>query len=962
MPSIKLDQFGGALPAWNPHLLPQGQASKSVNGYLFGGSLKGWRKPKILRELLNSSAKMVFRIPVVTEQQAIAYLVFKDQPLDGDTITIGENTYIFRSTITEDSPPGDVLIGDNTTDSATNLVAAITADNGLSTNAGVNYGLHTLANNDVKWYYDGQDAADGLPGPGVAYVSIGGDTYTYVQVGSVDFGLAYNNVPVSENTSTNRLTWLSNMLSFANTTSTFMGGANASLDNTITANSTWLEFLDADTSVVKSQTVDDVHKRYYTASPSLPPEYNTYDRIVEGKPFWRLGVPAPGCAPVVSVTGGGNNVVYGNSVVSQDGGQDGSPNSIYLIPITPPGSTQVSDISFAASGGGSGTPPTTVLSYPEGAEGSAVTGTGATLDGTTVDTKFRGVIYTDNDGVPGNLYAIGDEITGFSETDINAATFTNPVGLDPDTTYWIGIMIADAVNFADAVGPSGEMATITNTYSNGPPGTAPAVGDGMTVGDQPFAMWLDGKSDDVLEARSYVYTWVSAYGEEGPPSPAALLNGWSNGTWTVKLWTPPDEDRGVLRNLTGINIYRTVVSDAGSAVFFFVANVTIGTDQYQDTALDNVVALNTQLPSTNWFPPPENLQGIVTLPNGIMAGFTENQIWFSEPYYPHAWPPGYVLTTEYPIIGLGIANNALIVCTATVPYIVNGVTPDAMTMTKCGRANPCTSRGSIVNGDDFVTFHSPNGLIQVTPQGTSINTTDLWFTRENWKALTPQKYVRAVFLASCYFAFGSTSPASVVPADNSAAQDGFTIELDQDNQSFSIWPQPGGHRLGFNELDSHTGHDIDNVLVDQWTGVGLLISNGAVYYYDFDDTQPTLNTFTWKSKTYQQGAKRSFEAMKVYFTVPAAHAALNDTRIELPATDTAWNTLGDDRYGYIKTYCDWAGDGELTLIDCREIRASGELLRIVSGFKAEQWAWEIVANVDISNIQIATSAKELANV
>ena len=51
----------------------------------------------------------------------------------------------------------------------------------------------------------------------------------------------------------------------------------------------------------------------------------------------------------------------------------------------------------------------------------------------------------------------------------------------------------------------------------------------------------------------------------------------------------------------------------------------------------------------------------------------------------------------------------------------------------------------------------------------------------------------------------------------------------------------------------------------------------------------------------------------------------------------------------------------MVLVDCREITRSGGLLRIVSGFKAEQWQWEIMARVNVSNIQLATSVKELGN-
>ena len=54
---LKLEQFGGMLPGWDDHLIPQGQAASSVNGYLFNGNLAGWRTPKLLHTLSNSAAK-----------------------------------------------------------------------------------------------------------------------------------------------------------------------------------------------------------------------------------------------------------------------------------------------------------------------------------------------------------------------------------------------------------------------------------------------------------------------------------------------------------------------------------------------------------------------------------------------------------------------------------------------------------------------------------------------------------------------------------------------------------------------------------------------------------------------------------------------------------------------------------------------------------------------------------------
>jgi hypothetical protein len=946
MPSILLNEFGGELPSWDARLLPEGQGALSENGYLFSGRLEGWRKPKLLRNLVNPSARTVYRIPRLDENQARAYCVFLANPASGDTIMIGDTTYTFRSPV-EELGIGDVKIGNSIVDTLLNLIAAISTDGGSNANAGILYGEDTVANQDVKWYEEGRYQAEGLIGPEQGIVNLASINYNYLAVGSEDFGTAYNEITVAESTSNVKMIWLYDLNDIANTTTTLHGGTNRTFDNSITGSATWLEFADPDTNVLKSQVADDKYERFYLASPSHVPKYNPVDRIEAGLPFWHLGVPPPGCAPILSVSGGGNDLLLGRS---ESGGGEfvGGANYIYLIPITTPGVTNLLNMQFVASPNQSFQPTDDFFTA---------------FEGDVLDGHFAGVIYGDNNGVPGGLVATGQVVTGISATNINISTFQNPVPLTANTTYWVGIMSDSAFKYTATFGSITEMVGVENTFTNGPPGDFPTGDPTYVDGLFTINMWGDAQTQDVVESRSYVYTWVSAYSEEGPPSPASLLNGWSNGRWTLELWQPPSNDMGVLRNLTSINIYRTVTSTAGTATFFFVANVPIGTAEYVDTIPGSTVSLNTQMPSTNWFPPPENMQGIVSLPNGMMAGFASNEIWFSEPYHPHAWPPGYVLSTEFPVVGLGVSNGSLVACTATVPYVVQGINPGSMSLTKCDQPYPCSSRASIVGGPKNVTYMSPNGLIQVNSSGDVVNTTDRWFTREQWQAKTPLLNSRSIQLASCYFSFGSVSRPEVSPVDTTDAQRGFTIELNEEGESFTIWPQPGGHRLGFNSLTSPHDFDIQNVLLDVWTGTGLLVGDGGVYYYDFTDQAPDLTTYRWKSKVYQQNNRKSYNAMKAFFTIPSTQAPLNEFTMEQVADDPVWQeVLPADRYGWIMTYGDVNNDGELVLVDCRELREPGEVLRIVSGFKADAWQWEIVGRVPITNIQLSTSIKELGSV
>jgi hypothetical protein len=793
MSALKLDKYGGMLPAWDARLLPDGQADYSLNCYLFSGALTGWRQPKLLRMLRNSAAQFVYRVP------------------NKDT----QNTSITAS------------------------------------------------------------------------------------------------------------------------------------------DSFWLEFLDPDTTVMHSPVVQDQYQRYYWASPSTVPRYNTYERITQtaeggvqptsgfwnggcSQHDWILGVPASGCPPGVVVTGGGDTTRVGfptTDPATSTGFQYVPGNHITFIPIIPGGSMIIESISFNPSSAG----------YP---------------------LNFRGVVYSDLNGSPFELLGSGTSTAADMTQTENKSVFTNGVSVISNTTYWLGIF-TDAPYYLENVDNTRQSAGYTATYSNDPPDPLNA---GSVVASVPtFRIWGNLIGASIFEARGYVYTWVTEYDEEGPPSDPVVVNGWSNATWTITLFSPKPENMGADwldpadglmkpadRNITKTRIYRTISNQAGMGTYFFVAEVPVTQGVYADTEPDDKVALNSQMVSLFWYGPPDGkkadgtvdplgpLQAIMAFPNGIAVGYRSNEIWFSEAYRPHAWPPGYVITTEFPIVGIGVAGQAIIVATQGTPYLVNGVNPSSMALTKINLTEPCLHRGSIVATDTAVFYVSQNGLVSVSQSGAGLNVTEGWISREKWQLHTPHERLRAVKHASCYFAFGADADSPI--------RRGFTVELSsEDKTSFTIWPQAGGHRLGYNNLSSPNGFDIMNVQLDAWTGVCVMVQNGGIWYYDFTDQSPIIVPYKWRSKTYQQMAKRNFEAMRIFFSVP-------DTTPAQGARDTSFPqlVLGDNQYGIVRVYVDGM------LWTTREIRTTGELLRILSGTKGEQWQFELEGRITISNMQVATSVKELA--
>lgn len=444
-------------------------------------------------------------------------------------------------------------------------------------------------------------------------------------------------------------------------------------------------------------------------------------------------------------------------------------------------------------------------------------------------------------------------------------------------------------------------------------------------------------------SRSYVYTWVSAYGEEGPPSPPTLVTDNPDGSWDITLTAPTVSDT-TSRNLTLVRIYRTVTSSAGVATYFFVAEQDIADLTYSDTRSDTDVSGENQLASTDWIGPPDDLEGWVAMPGGFFAGWVDNQIWFSEPYRPHAWPAAYQLAVESPIVGLGVIGQTLIVCTEGHPSVATGIHPRNMALAKLGSNEPCMARGSIVAAPEGVYYASPNGLM-LAAQGQVRNVTKEIMGKREWLDIVNASMLRAARLGSGYFAFsavrGGCFDAGAFEA-TAFEQDDFT------DTTTGILIEPNEARVGTYLLSSDTSNFA--IFQDIWSTELLMVQGSNVYWLDISSTVE-CRPFLWRSKKFQAATKKNLAAMRVWFTVPDNAPTQNPVR----NTDEP-QTLAADQYGLVRVYADDR------LVMTRELRISGELMRLPTGFKAEFWQFEIEARVKITAIQGAASVKELASV
>ena len=318
----------------------------------------------------------------------------------------------------------------------------------------------------------------------------------------------------------------------------------------------------------------------------------------------------------------------------------------------------------------------------------------------------------------------------------------------------------------------------------------------------------------VAEIRSYVYTFVSSSGEESAPSPPLVINSplmLPGGSVTIH-----NLGRSLNATVTSQRIYRTNTAANGVAQFQFVAEIPIASISYTDTLLATQLA--EILPSTDWLPPPGNLRGIKSMPGGMMVGFFNNVVCLCVPYMPYAWPLAYQYTTEFPIVGLGVFGSNVVVLTSGNPYLLTGIDPSAMSMSKIPLKQPCVSKRSIVDMGFGVAYASPDGIFLIGSYGGKI-VTDQYFTRDEWQALNP-KSISGYVLDGRYFGFYKTATTS----------GGFIFDPNsQDNAVVFI--------------DTYATAGYADLVTDS---LYLLVGTNIVQW----DAATTLKVMTWHSKVF----------------------------------------------------------------------------------------------------------------
>ena len=323
---------------------------------------------------------------------------------------------------------------------------------------------------------------------------------------------------------------------------------------------------------------------------------------------------------------------------------------------------------------------------------------------------------------------------------------------------------------------SGSNGYPANSYRLGVP--APGSAPGVTI---------VGTADDTLTPNdvSYVYTFVTAFGEEGPPSsPSSIIQ--LDDTQTTTLSLPTSDQPSGNYNFGSGSLKRIYRSNTGSTntQFQFAGEVPFTSTTFND--IQDADTLGEVLPSATWIGPPDDnaslypdgpLKGLISLAQGTMAGFTGKRFCLSEPFLPHAWPIGYRITTEEDIVAIASTANGVAALTDGQPYFITGTEPSSMTAVRIDLAQACVNVNSVVDMGDYVLYAGPDGLCGVESASGSVVTKGLISVKQ-WNADFHPTTIRAFRHEGTYVAFHSTGGWVYDPRADESALSTLTVSAE----------------------------------------------------------------------------------------------------------------------------------------------------------------------------------------
>lgn len=537
-----------------------------------------------------------------------------------------------------------------------------------------------------------------------------------------------------------------------------------------------------------------------------------------------------------------------------------------------------------------------------------------------------------------SFYPVGDKVLTWAEdTDIEAGPIPNDIH---KRVYYTNASEGPRVFSEDSVTEDEFGRATMTSYKLGVPAPVNA----------PVPSVLTNGSSTTIEDTTYAYSFVSEWGEEGPLSPPSVV-------FEKKvddLITLVDTDTTVPDgyNIKIKRMYRSIVASDGSAIFVFIKDRPLTQATVNDSPDGG--SFGEECPSVDWDAPVDTLRGLTAMPGNFFAAFSGNEIFFSSPSYPHAWPNKYALNTPHNIVGLGVVGTVLVVLTEAYVHFVNVPDPELATMTYYKDEIPCLAKRGIISTRQGVFFPSSDGLYMTTQVGVENATVDL-FTRRDWRGLDPDT-IHSIAQNDILFLFNNNTNAKLIDLREAQARvtglnwyvTGAYLQP-EDNKLMFIMPEEG------NQIVMEWQGDSENSFQYEWVSKEFLLPEDtnfscAKVVAHFPNT---LTQSQWDEIMRQLREEAEYEAEYQGKDGSLGGCLLNDFALNGDALD-AFNA--EYTLEYTLTM-ELIADGKV--VHSQNIESDQPFL-LPAGFTSNKYKVRLQGDIVVQAVSIATSMPELA--
>lgn len=362
----------------------------------------------------------------------------------------------------------------------------------------------------------------------------------------------------------------------------------------------------------------------------------------------------------------------------------------------------------------------------------------------------------------------------------------------------------------------------------------------------------------------------------------------------------------------------------------------------------NVATLLDVLESDDYDAPPLNLKGLVAMQNNVLAGFVANEIYFSEPNLPHAWPVPYKITIEPNVVGLATIGGSLLVLTESYPYIIQGSDPAAGFSTqRIDLQYPCLNIKSIVTLSGGVVWSTYDGLAYYSPFAGAQLVTKFNYNNDTWTTELNPSTIVATYYSDMYFASHS---GGAFTFERDERLGGLFVDLGETSQYLllenndNLLSELGGSFL----LEDASLVGFTSTWYDAITNKLYYTSGFSGNVYQWDDLTQAPLTMLWKSKTFKTKDMINLGAGRVIADYSPVASTVLETNWD--DVDTNWEatsgTYGITDQVIFRLYVD------KQLKFTKQLANSGTF-RMPSGYRSDTFEFEVEGNIRIREVHMA---------